>query len=227
MTVWDTLVQIRTLDAQIKKINEETDKRVEAARAAVQPTIDELERRLRELQSELQSLQTELSQARNKKEQAINRLQYGKRSTYRLHCERRDLFNAMEARVKGLLLQLHAVVPEWGDLSLDMDSCEFSFMDYSDFRIDWELEGSDPHVILANKWSPQQVTIIPLAWLDMPFQEVVEIVRAQLAAQEAEALAKEEAEKALRAQSLKDLRDRLEQEERAEYERLRAKYDSQ
>lgn len=223
MTVWDTLVQIRALDAQIKdidKYNKKLDEQAEEVEKAAQPAINELVRRIQELESELQ-------QVRTSKTLAANRLRCKKKLPSRLYGKRSDLFNSLGARVKGLLLQLHTVIPEWGDLSLDMDSCEFSFMDYSDFRIDWELEGSDPHVILASKWSPQQVTIIPLAWLDMPFQEVVEIVRAQLAAQEAEALAKEEAEKALRAQSLKDLRDRLEQEERAEYERLRAKYDSQ
>jgi hypothetical protein len=223
MTVWDTLVQIRALDAQIKdidKYNKKLDEQAEEVERADQPAINELVRRIRELESELQ-------QTRTSKTLAANRLRFKKNSPSRLYTKRSDLFNAMGARVKGLLLQLHAVVPEWGDLSLDMDSCGFSFMDYSDFRIDWELEGGDPHVILASKWSPQQVTIIPLAWLDMPFQDVVEIVRAQLAAQEAEALAQDEAEKALRAQSLRDLRDRLEQEERAEYERLRAKYDSQ
>jgi uncharacterized protein YhaN len=223
MTVWDTLVQIRTLDAQIKdidKYNKKLDEQAEEVEKAAQPAINELVRRIQELESELQ-------QVRTSKTLTANRLRCKKKLPSQLYGKRSELSNSLGARVKGLLLQLHAVVPEWGDLSLDMDSYEFSFMDYSDFRIDWELEGSDPHVILANKWSPQQVTIIPLAWLDMPFQEVVEIVRAQLAAQEAEALAKEEAEKALRAQSLKDLRDRLEQEDRAEYERLRAKYDSQ
>ena len=178
LTLQNTLARIRAVEERIRDINDHDQRiaeQIAAVEEAARPEIYALECQLREVESGLQ-------RARERKQNAVECLRRVPReSLSEPHIERSDLLEPLGIRVKGLLMQLSKVVPEWGELS--PDSRGFSVVDHSEFRIDWEF-GDEPHVKLTRICEmPGRGKIIPLAWLDEPLEDVVKALHAQLGAE--------------------------------------------